>query len=152
MAWSYDETDLNTATDSGRLNTVRLMIGDTDTNDQQLQDEEIEFALSENGDNVYNASSFACRLLATKYSRLVDTQLDGVLEAYYSQRVEHYRKLSTELSNTGKIRGGRGLGVYAGGINSTVVEATRKLTNRVQPAFHKDKYSNPPNQVYWEDE
>lgn len=152
MAWSYDETDLNTATNSGRLNTVRLLIGDTDPDDQQLQDEEIDFALSENGDNVYAAGAFSCRLLATKYSRLVDTQLDGVLEAYYSQRIEQYLRMSAELSATAKIRGGRGLGVYAGGINSTVVEATRKLSNRVQPSFWKDRYSNPPNQVYWEDE
>ena len=34
MAWTYDETDLVTTTSSGRLNVVRLLIGDTDTNDQ----------------------------------------------------------------------------------------------------------------------
>jgi hypothetical protein len=37
MAWSYDETDLGTTTASGRLNSVRLLLGDTDTNDQQVQ-------------------------------------------------------------------------------------------------------------------
>ena len=30
MAWSYDPTDLDTTTASGRLNTVRLLVGDTD--------------------------------------------------------------------------------------------------------------------------
>jgi hypothetical protein len=30
MAWSYDPTDLDTTTASGRLNTVRLLIGDTE--------------------------------------------------------------------------------------------------------------------------
>lgn len=53
MAWSYDPTDLNTTTTSGRLNTVRLLIGDTNTLDQQLANEEITFSLSENNNNVY---------------------------------------------------------------------------------------------------
>lgn len=152
MAWTYDETNLNTTTSAGRLNTVRLLVGDTDTNDQQLQDEEIAFALSENNDNVYSAGSFACRLLATKYARLVDTQLDGVLEAYYSQRVAQYKSLAVELSNTAKIRGGRGLGVYAGGISKTAVETAHKDADRVQPAFIRGQFNHPPNQVYWEDE
>ena len=33
MAWNYDETDLTTDTASGRVNSVRLLVGDTDTND-----------------------------------------------------------------------------------------------------------------------
>ena len=31
MAWTYDETDLVTTSASGRVNVVRLLIGDTDT-------------------------------------------------------------------------------------------------------------------------
>ena len=45
MAWSYSVADLNTTTSSGRLNTVRLLVGDTDTSDQLVQNEEITFAL-----------------------------------------------------------------------------------------------------------
>ena len=37
MSWSYDATNLTTNTDAGRLNSVRLLLGDTDTSDQQLQ-------------------------------------------------------------------------------------------------------------------
>ena len=48
MSWSYDPTDLNTTTASGRLNTVRFLVGDTDTNDQKVQNEEIEFSLCSN--------------------------------------------------------------------------------------------------------
>ena len=47
MAWSYDATDLGTGTVSGRLNSVRLLVGDTDTNDQQVQNEEVIFALAQ---------------------------------------------------------------------------------------------------------
>ena len=52
MAWSYDPTDLNTTTASGRLNTVRLLVGDTDTTDQQVQNEEVTFSLTESGNSI----------------------------------------------------------------------------------------------------
>ena len=43
MAWTYDETDLDKTTTSGRLNVVRLLIGDTDTNDQLVKNERDHF-------------------------------------------------------------------------------------------------------------
>ena len=45
MAWTYDETDLDKTTTSGRLNVVRLLIGDTDTNDQLVKNEEIIYVI-----------------------------------------------------------------------------------------------------------
>ena len=67
MAWSYEETDLRTTTASGRLNTVRLLLGDTDSNDQQVQNEEIAFALAQNNNNVYYAGAWCARIVAAKY-------------------------------------------------------------------------------------
>ena len=69
MAWSYDPTDLDTTTASGRLNTVRLLVGDTETLDQQTQNEEIVFSLSENGNNTYYSAAWIARAIASKYSR-----------------------------------------------------------------------------------
>ena len=43
MAWTYDESDLTTTTASGRLNVVRLLIGDTDTNDQLIKNEAVSY-------------------------------------------------------------------------------------------------------------
>ena len=73
MAWSYDPTDLDKDTASGRLNTVRLLVGDTDTSDQQAQNEEITFALSETNNNVYYAASWVARTVASQYARKVNT-------------------------------------------------------------------------------
>ena len=53
MAWSYDESDLETTSTFGRINAVRLLVGDTDSNDQQVQNEEIVFALTQTNNNVY---------------------------------------------------------------------------------------------------
>ena len=49
--WTYNAENLTTADEDGRKNIVRLLTGDTDSNDPQLQDEEILFALSSNKDN-----------------------------------------------------------------------------------------------------
>lgn len=144
MAWSYDPTDLNTSTASGRLNTVRLLIGDTNTSDQQMQDAEITFALSENGDNTYLAASWSCRVIASKFARMVTTQLDGALSADYSDLMQHYQQLADNLEYQGKTSGAS-LGVRAGGISKTAVEAVRANTDRIEGSFRRDRFKNPPS-------
>lgn len=144
MAWSYDPTDLNTTTASGRLNTVRLLIGDTNTLDQQMQDAEITFALSENGDNTYLAASWSCRILSSKFARMVTTQLDGALSANYSDLMQHYQQLADNLEYQGKTSGAS-LGVRAGGISKTAVEAVRANTDRIEGSFRRDRFKNPPS-------
>ena len=141
--WTYDPTDLDTSTASGRLNVVRLLIGDTDTNDQKVQDEEITFALSEKADDVYKAGSLACRFIASKYSSLVDTQLDGALQESYSDLSDKYYKLATKLSNLANTDGGAvNLGVFAGGVSKTTVASVRSLPDRVEPSFYVDQFVN----------
>jgi len=93
MSWSYDPNNLSTTTSSGRLNTVRLIVGDTETTDQLIQNEEIAFSLSQSNDNVYYAASLVCRLIAAKFSRLVDTSLDNAISAKYSTRAKQYQQL-----------------------------------------------------------
>lgn len=143
MGWTYDATNLTNATATGRLNSVRLLVGDTNSGDPQLQDEEITFSLGQNGDNIYNAAAFCCRLLASKYSRLVDTQLDGALQASYSDRMKHYNLLYTQLSDLAKKVSGKALGVSAGGISVAAKEVVNANTDRVQPEFEIDQFDNP---------
>ena len=83
MAWSYDESDLGTTTVSNRLNSVRLLLGDTDTTDQQVQNEEIVFALGQTSNNIYLSAAWAARVVTAKYSRQVTTNLSGDLSADY---------------------------------------------------------------------
>lgn len=144
MAWSYDPTDLDTNTASGRLNTVRLLIGDTETLDQQVQNEEIMFALSENGDNIYYAAAWSARNIASKYSRKVNTSLDGALKADYSDLAKQYKVLADDLEYQGKTSGAV-IGVLAGGITKSGVEAVRANTNRIEGSFRRDRFKNPPS-------
>ena len=143
MAWSYDPTDLNTTTSSGRLNTVRLLSGDTQTIDQQVTNEEITFGLTENNNNVYLAAAWICRVIASKYSRLVDTQVDGALSSKYSDLYNKYIALSNDLENQSKKSYGA-LGIVAGGLTISDINSVRTDTDRVPPAFTRDQFHNPP--------
>jgi hypothetical protein len=142
MAYTYDPLDLITSTASGRLNVVRLLVGDNDLSAQQMQNEEIAFALSENGDNAYFSAAFCARLLASKYARMVNTQLDGALEAEYSDRVKQYTILAIQLSELGKKMGGRNMGVSAGGISRTAMNLANQDTDRPRPAFNVGQFDN----------
>jgi|TARA_R110000787_G_scaffold8740_3_gene30031 hypothetical protein len=142
MAWSYDPTDLDTTTASGRLNTVRLLVGDTDELDQQNQNEEVVFALSQNGNNVYYAGAWSARVIASKYSRRVTTQLSGALSASYSDLAKQYLALADSLQYQGKTSGAA-MGVLAGGLTKSDIKSVREDTDRVQNSFRRDRFKNP---------
>lgn len=144
MAWSYEETDLRTTTASGRLNTVRLLLGDTDSNDQQVQNEEIAFALAQNNNNVYYAGAWCARIVAAKYSRKVTTSIDNAISADYSDLAKQYQKLAESLEYQGK-KSGAVVGIKAGGITKSGIDAVRANTNRITPSFRRDRFRNPPS-------
>ena len=144
MSWSYDPTDLDNTTASGRLNTVRLLVGDTDTNDQQVQNEEVTFSLSENNNNTYTSAAWIARVIASKYARMVTTQLDGALSANYSDLSKQYMQLADQLEYQGKTNGAA-VGILAGGITKSGIKAVRANTNRIEGSFRRDRFKNPPS-------
>lgn len=144
MAWTYDETDLDKTTTSGRLNVVRLLIGDTDTNDQLIENEEITFALSESNNNVYFAGAWAASTIAAQFARKVDTKLDGALSANYSDLAKQYKALSNDLREQGQKYSLTSASLRAGGISNAAITAAQALTDRPDPAFAKGQFDNPP--------
>lgn len=143
MTFTYDVDDLGTTTASGRRNAVRFLVGDTDSTDVQVQDDEITFALAQSSDNVYEAGAYCCRAIAAKYSRRVDTELDGALSASYSDLHAHYMALAENLEAESKKQSG--LGVKAGGLSKADISVVRQDTDRVSPSFRRDRFRNPPN-------
>jgi len=144
MSWSYDPSDLDTTTVSGRLNTVRLLVGDTITSDQQVQNEEILFSLSEKLDNVYEAAAWISRTIASKYARLVDTTIDGSLSSKYSDLRSQYSSLAENLDSQAR-KNTNVLGVVAGGVRISEVVNVRQDTDRIPSSFTMDQFKNPPN-------
>ena len=122
MSWSYSGDP-----GASDLDEVRFLIGDTDTDDQQLSDEEINYLLTSTG-SVQAAALGAARSLWAKYSRLVD-QKTGDIDIKYSQRKDAYAALIRQLQ----------LGMlpvpYAGGISEDDKQVDEADSDVVQPAF-----------------
>ena len=92
MAWTYNPALLATSS----LFQVRFLIGDTDSSDPLLTDEEINFLLVKfvSADATAIAS---CENLSAKYARQVDTHL-GPSTIRASQRTKHFAELAIRLT------------------------------------------------------
>jgi len=143
MAWSYDETNLDTSTPGGRINVVRFLVGDTDSSNQIVQNEEITFALSETNNNVYNAGAWVARSVGAKYSSKVDIELDGQLSAKYSDLSSKFYNLALQLESQAK-RYSSSFGVFAGGITKTQLESGREDNNKSPTSFRREQFHNFP--------
>lgn len=141
MSWTYLGCP-GTDTADERRDAVRLYVGDTDKDDQQVQDAEIDFALSEKDDEIYAASAMVCRILAGKYTRLVDISIDGVSTSY-SDRADSYTALAEKYEQEASLTGG-GLGSpYVGGVSKAERDSVDEETDRIKPAFERGQFDNP---------
>lgn len=137
MTWSYSGDPASSDTDA-----VRFLVGDTDTNDQLVENEEIDYALSQST-TVYGAAALTCRAIAALFSRDVDTSLSGG-EYSESQRAEHYRNLAERfdsMSQNAPLRSGASAPVpFVGGVRRTEMETVREDDNRVRPEFRRGMF------------
>ena len=141
MAWTYDPSLLGTTTATGRLHSVRLLIGDTESTDTQVEDEEVAFALAQSGDDIYDAGYFLCRILAAKYARLVDTALDKGLSEKNDNLSKKYTQLSDSIKAVGRsVKAGIG-GVSGGGISITAMQLANSNADRVQSQFTTGQFT-----------
>ena len=91
MTWTYTGDPANS-----NLDAVRFLVGDTDTADEQLQDEEINWLLSENATNIYSAAIQAAETIAAKYAREMNKRV-GQLWIDAAEKFKHYNMLATNL-------------------------------------------------------
>ncbi len=98
MSWTYDASLISADTAVGRRTVIRLMIGDTQTLDQQLQDEELDYFLDRNDDSIRYASLDAVRALIARYSREADLRV-GHTEVQGAQRARAYISLLEQLES-----------------------------------------------------
>ena len=134
MTWTYDVAQLSTS----QLMQVRRLIGDVKTNDQLLQDEEINFALSRYA-VIELAAAECCRDLATQFAREVDL-VQGELKTNYSNKARAFNSLAMQLENRGMARGGAI--PYAGGISQSDKDTQVQDTDRVPPNFNRGEFDN----------
>lgn len=92
------------------LDETRLLLGDTDTDNVVLFDEELDWFLSENSDDPYLAAADACDALATRFARQYDFTTD---------------QQSFSRSQMSKAYASRGKELRAGRVGVTSVVTTR---------------------------
>ncbi len=136
MTWTYSGSP-GVTTASQRKDTVRLLIGDVDSEDPQLQDEEISFCLGQTANDVYMAGSMCALNIAARYGRLVDSWIDDSnVRMNYSQRQKNYLDLAKRLERQSSRFGSKSLGIPdAGGISVSAVSDARADSDRVQSMF-----------------
>lgn len=120
---------------SNPINQVRLMVGDTDSTDAQLQDEAISAYLPGGplaAGSVYLAAAQCCEAIASAYARQIDLKI-GNTTASPEPRMAHYRQRAKDL-RAQNLRYG-GLTPYSGGISISDKETIEGNTDRKEPAF-----------------
>lgn len=123
MSFTYEGDP--TASD---LDALRFTIGDTNSADPQLSDEELLYLLSLNN-GVLEAAIDAVDGLIAKYARLVDKSVDG-LKYSYSQRHTGYMNLRDKLVSRQNRKDN--IGVVATGISVSDKQVLTDDTDYVQ--------------------
>lgn len=134
MSWTYVGTPSASARE-----WIRFRLGDTQSDDPQLTDEEIAALLTDAGDAKRKAALFGARRLAAKYARLVDNG-QGSERNSYSQRQAAYaaliKELEAEIAELGtgaEGEEGSGSSTGVGGIRATGLSLARRNVARANP-------------------
>ena len=138
MTWSYadDFTDPK--------NAVRFHSGDVLEEDQQRSNEEIAYALTEAGGNVYLAAALICDSLARQYARYADKSVGNERETL-SQRSTNYARRAAELRDRAATGGASGVVAappFAGGISLARQQAADADPDLTPSAFRPGLFDN----------
>lgn len=132
MSWSYSGNPGASAKDA-----VRFLVGDTESVDPLLSDQEIEWSLTQNSSSPQATALFLCDRLIAKFARLADETV-GRISISYSQKAEGYRKLKADLQESAV----HDAMPYAGGISISDGQMVSGDPDRVRPAFTKHMQEN----------
>lgn len=139
MTWTYTGNPSDSTKDS-----VRFLIGDTDTTEQLVTDEEIAFSLLQTDDDIYKASIVIARSIVAKFARLVDTSIDSVRVAN-SQKVKQYTDLIAQLNLMADSISNSLAGPEITGISQSEMDTVKDNTDRYVPNFEEGIFNNPKN-------
>lgn len=140
--WSY------TGDPSARaIDAIRFLIGDTDSTDKLLMDDEISWInLEASGESttsrsaLYDAAYRACLAVASKLARLADKQI-GDLRVSLSQKSAGYLKQAQELKGLAMREGGVPI-PYAGGISISDKEIDQDNSDLFAGWFASGQFQN----------
>lgn len=141
MVWSYSGNPADSAVDA-----VRFLTGDTDTNDQLLDNEEIAWTNnqvtgSDTATTALYEVSYRCMVaIASKFSRLADQSV-GDLKVDMFQKATNAREQAALLKQQA-LREGSTPVPYAGGISVSDKQIDQENSDIVQPYFSRGQWTN----------
>jgi len=141
MTWTYGGDPSASA-----LAAIRFLTGDTDTNDQLINDEEIAWTNNQvTGSDtattaLYEVSYRVMVAIASKFSRLADQSV-GDLKVDMFQKATNAREQAALLKQQA-LREGNTPTPYAGGISVSDKEIDEDDSDIVQPYFSRGQWTN----------
>ena len=141
MTWTYAGDPAASA-----LAAIRFLTGDTDTNDQLINDEEIAWTNNQvTGSDtattaLYEVSYRVMVAIASKFSRLADQSV-GDLKVDMFQKATNAREQAALLKQQA-LREGNTPTPYAGGISVSDKEIDEDDSDVVQPYFSRGQWTN----------
>jgi hypothetical protein len=132
VTWSYSGNPANSD-----LDTVRFYVGDTNINRQLLQDEEVNFTISEYG-NLRLAAAVCADAIAAKFS-IESNQRVGDISKSLSDVAKAFRQLASDL----RAQAGKRAAPSFPAASRDWKRDQRDDTDLVQPAFNVGQGDNP---------
>lgn len=134
--WSYSGDPAASDKDA-----VRFIVGDVDDTDQLVSDEEINFALVEENDNL-GAAALVCEHLSARFSREADKTISASgglnTNSALSQRASAFAELGRRL----RVQTAENVSPYLGGSSQSDKAAVSSNTDRVPSAFVIGQFDN----------
>lgn len=141
MTWSYSGNP-----SSGAGDAIRFLVGDTDTTDQLLSNEEISWVNTEAGGSptsttgLYQAAYRCCIAIASKLSRLADKQI-GDLQVSLSQKAKGYLSQADRFKALSQAENYVPI-PYAGGITVSDKEIDQDNSDLFRSWFAAGQFQN----------
>jgi hypothetical protein len=132
MTWTYSGNPSASAKDA-----IRFSVGDTDTTDQLLSDEEIAYITTTFGSSFYGASQ-AALAIAAKFARLMSRNIGG-LSADFAAKYQHYLELSDSIKNNEEMFP---VAPYGSGWSKSQKETIRNNDDREETFSEKGIHDN----------
>ncbi len=134
MPWTYDPAELAT----NEVYAIRLEIGDTDPQNQQLQDEEVGYAISLER-NTWAAAARCCEMISRVILRKADVKLGRNMTVTYTKMSQQYLDMAKALR-------AKALGTvvpYVGGMTIQDKETIAGNDALLAPLFTKTMMESP---------
>lgn len=139
MSWNYGGDPFNDIVDE-----IRFLVGDTDSTDPLIQDEELFYLLRNSYPSPKWAAAAAATAIAAKFARKVDKSV-GPLSIKASQKFAQYTSMAKQLGREAAMEGVR---PYAGGISVADKQLTEQDLDRIRPAVTRRLHERYDDQQF----